>query len=125
MPSSGTFLALNGYKFEMNCLEGSLEKNTACIVIFLLPKGALLPLPLEPDGGGRDEAHGGLEHLARRLDGLVLLLLHLLPLRRVVQQHEVAEHRREAQHPQAGHDHDHRVLWRRRRRTSQFEFQIG
>ena len=34
--------------------------------------------PLEADGRGGDESHGGLEHLARCLDRLVLLLLHLI-----------------------------------------------
>ena len=34
--------------------------------------------PLQSDGRGCDEAHGGLQHLARRLHRLVLLLLHLM-----------------------------------------------
>ena len=34
--------------------------------------------PLQADGRGCDEAHGGLQHLARRLHRLVLLLLHLI-----------------------------------------------
>ena len=37
-----------------------------------------MSLPLEADGRGGDKPHGGLEHLARRLDRLVLLLLHLI-----------------------------------------------
>ena len=37
----------------------------------------MINLPLEAHGRRGQEPHGGLEHLARRLHRLVLLLLHL------------------------------------------------